>query len=196
VRLEQAKLETLEAEFTQLKESSMLVEPAVSEGIFSYAAPDRVRWEFESPNPISLLISGEEMTTWYRDIYRAEKVHVGRHSQRILQLLGAGSSLDQLLERFTVTLKMPGEEGLPFLLELTPRYKRVAKRLEGMSLWIDPRCYLVVRLRYLEPGGDVTEYRFDNLRINGDLPKDRFLLELPVDVEVRFVELDHRAGLQ
>ncbi len=196
VRLEQSKLETLEAEFTQLKVSSMLVEPEVSEGTFSYAAPDRVRWEFETPIPISLLISGEEMTTWYRDIDRAEKVHVGRHSQRILQLLGAGSSVDQLLEHFTVTLKMPGDEERPFLLELAPRYKRVAKRLEGMSLWIDPQRFLLVRLRYLEPGGDVTEYRFHDLRINGGLPEDRFRLELPGHVEVKFVELDHRAGLQ
>ncbi len=196
VRLEQSRLQTLEADFTQLRESSMLLEPVVAKGTFSYRAPDRVRGEYESPNPISLVIFGEEMTTWYRDIDRAEKVHVGRHSQRILQLLGAGSSVDQLLEHFAVTLRMPGDEGRPYLLDLVPRYKRVSKRLEGMSLWIDPQRYLLVRLRYLEPGGDVTEYRFDNLRINGDFPEDRFQLELPAHVEVKFVELDHRAGLQ
>lgn len=196
VRLEQSKLETLEAEFTQFKQSLMLVEPIVSYGVFSYAAPDRVRWEYKSPNPISMLIFGEEMTTWYRDIDQAEKVKVGRHSQRVLQLLGAGSSVDRLLEYFSVTLAIPKDVARPYRLELTPLFKRVAKRLQGMSLWIDPQLYLPIRLRYLEPDGDVTEYSFSNLRINGDLPEDRFRLDLPTTVEVKFVDFDRRVGLR
>ncbi|MEE8138754.1 MAG: outer membrane lipoprotein carrier protein LolA [Thermoanaerobaculia bacterium] len=195
VRLEQSKLETLEAEFTQLKQSSMLLEPSVSKGVFSYAAPDRVRWEYKTPNPISMLIFGEEMTTWYRDIGQAEKVRVGRHSQRVLQLLGAGSSVSELLEYFSVSLTLPKDRSRPYMLELKPRFRRVAKRLRGMSLWIDPQLYLPIRLRYLEPDGDVTEYSFSNLRINGELPEDRFRLELPRSVKVKFVDFDRRAGL-
>ena len=196
VRLEQSKLATLEAEFTQYKESLMLVEPVVSRGVFSYAAPDRVRWEYTSPNPISMLISGEEMTTWYRDINQAEKVKVGRHSQRVLQLLGAGSSIDQLLEYFSVSLAFPKDQTRPYRLELTPLFKRVARRLQGMTLWIDPQLYLPIRLRYIEPDGDVTDYRFTNLRPNGELPKDRFELELPTTVEVKFVDFDRGVGLR
>ncbi|MGB6335294.1 MAG: hypothetical protein WBG96_06750, partial [Thermoanaerobaculia bacterium] len=38
VRIEQEQIETLEAEFVQFKESSMLVEPVEANGVFSYAA--------------------------------------------------------------------------------------------------------------------------------------------------------------
>ncbi len=51
VRLEQEKLKTLEARFVQHQESSMLAAPEESKGVFSYAAPDRVRWEYRSPAP-------------------------------------------------------------------------------------------------------------------------------------------------
>src|SRR5262245_40604813 len=65
-RYEQRQLEALEARFTQQQESSLLAAPEASKGVFSYAAPDRVRWEYLSPSPISVVIRGDEMTTWYR----------------------------------------------------------------------------------------------------------------------------------
>src|SRR5687768_17178394 len=45
VKLEQRQLRTLEADFVQRRESEFLAQPEVARGTFSYAAPDRVRWE-------------------------------------------------------------------------------------------------------------------------------------------------------
>jgi outer membrane lipoprotein-sorting protein len=53
-----------------------------------------------------------------------------------------------------------------------------------MSLWIDPVRFLPIRLRYQEPGGDVTDYRFEDLTINGPIPDGRFVLDLPDDVQL------------
>ncbi len=196
VRLEQRRVATLEAEFTQFKESSMLVEPTEARGTFSYAAPDRVRWEYRSPNPISMLIRGDEMTVWYRDLDQVERVPVGRHSQRVLHYLGAGSSMDDLLEYFTVTLTMPQDGSSPYELALTPRFDRVARRVESLGLWIDPQLFLPVRLRFVEADGDVTDFRFANFTVNGELPGDRFELQLPANVEVRRLDLERHAGLR
>ena len=108
VRLEQARTESLQADFVQNKQSAMLVEPVEAEGSFAFAAaPDRVRWEYKTPNPISILIINEEMTTWYQDIQQAEKVSVGNQSQRVLKYLGAGSSMEDLLQYFVLTLTLP-----------------------------------------------------------------------------------------
>ena len=63
-----------------------------------------------------------------------------------------------------------------------------------MTLWIDRRLFLPVRVRYVEPSGDVTEYRLDDVRINLDLPEDRFVLELPPDVEVHEIDLERGSG--
>ena len=59
-----------------------------------------------------------------------------------------------------------------------------------MSLWIDRKLFLPVRVRYVEANGDTTEYRFENLRRNGEIPSTRFELAIPPDVEVRVVDLD------
>ena len=195
VRAEQQAIDTLEASFVQIRESSMLVEPIESNGVFSYAAPDRVRWEYVSPDPISMLITGDEMTTWYRDIDQAERVQVGRHSQRVLKYLGAGSSMDDLLEYFSVSLTLPKDQTKPYELALAPKFEKVARRLQAMSVWIDPELFLPVRLRYVEADGDITDMRFEDLRINGELPETRFDLEIPQSVQVRRVDLDPSFGV-
>ncbi|MEZ5332651.1 MAG: outer membrane lipoprotein carrier protein LolA [Thermoanaerobaculia bacterium] len=194
MRQEQESLTSLQADFVQTKESSMLLEPSEAAGTFYYAAPDRVRWEYRTPDPISMVIADDRMTTWYRDLDRAEEVDVGRQSQKILEYLGAGSSLSTLLEYFDVKLHQPGDASAPLELELEPRFERVAKRLAGMSLWIDPELYLPVRLRYIEADGDVTDYRFSNFRLNTEIPDERFRLEIPESVAVRRIDLNRRGG--
>jgi len=196
MRLEQESLQTLEASFTQRKESAMLLEPEAATGVFSYAAPDKVRWEYDDPTPISLVITGDHMTTWYRDLGEVEEVEIGRRSQQVLEYLGAGSSLASLLEYFDVRLALPTDRTLPMHLDLDPRFERVARRLQGMEIWVDPETYLPLRLRYVEADGDVTDYRFSDFKVNGELASDRFELQLPDDVEVRTIDLNRRAGLR
>jgi outer membrane lipoprotein carrier protein len=195
VRLAQAEISTLEAEFRQLKESSMLLEPVEAVGTFVFSAPDQVRWDYRSPTPISMLIDGDEMTTWFRDLDQAEKVQVGRRSQRVLEYLGATSPLDDMLQYFSVSLTLPTDIAQPYALELSPLFDKVAKRLQGVTIWIDAKSYLPIRLRYVDADGDVTDLSFEKLRINGSVPVERFDLRMPETVEVRVVELDRRSGL-
>ena len=191
IRVEQTKIESLQADFVQRQESSMLVEPDVSRGTFSYVAPESVRWEYAAPKPISVVIDGQQMTTWYRDLQRAERLKVGRYSNQVLKYLGASGSFDTLMEYFRVTVRFPDSAADPYRVELKPRYERVARRLAGMTVWVDHATFLPVRLRYEGADGDVTEYEFKDMKINAAIPPERFQLDLPPGVEVREVDLGH-----
>lgn len=189
VKAEQQKLKTLEARFVQLQESSLLASPEKATGRFSYTAPDRVRWEYEAPNAISVVIRGEQMTTWYHDLKRADLIKIGRYSNQVFKYLGASGNMQSLLEYFDAKLATSNTKGEPYRLELTPRFQRIAKRLKSMTLWIDDTTYLPVRLRYVEADGDTMEYRFEDLKRNGRIPEDRYVLQLPKGVETRVVDL-------
>jgi len=191
VKAEQQKLKTLEARFVQVQESSLLTAPEKATGHFSYSAPDKVRWEYETPKPISVVIRGEEMTTWYRDLQRADLIKIGRYSNQVFKYLGASGNMQTLLEYFDVKLGTSSKQGEPYRMELTPRFQRIAKRLKSMTLWIDDATFLPVRLRYVEADGDTTEYRFEDLKRNGRIPEDRYVLNLPKGVETRVVDLGH-----
>jgi outer membrane lipoprotein-sorting protein len=191
VKFEQRRIESLEAGFVQRQESAMLLEPDVSSGTFSYVAPSSVRWEYAAPKPISVVIDGEEMLTWYRDLGRAERLKVGRYSDQVLKYMGASGSLDSLREYFQVRVRFPDDgSDAPYKVDLMPRYERVARRMAGMTVWVDRDRFLPVRLRYETADGDVTEYEFQDLKINDGIPSDRFHLDLPTGVEVREVSLD------
>jgi outer membrane lipoprotein-sorting protein len=193
VKTEQKQLKTLEAKFVQTQESSMLVAPETATGSFSYAAPDRVRWEYAAPKPISVVIRGEEMTTWYRDLKRADLLKIGRYSNQVFKYLGASGSMETLTEYFTVRLAAPPRQGAPYQMELIPRFSRIAKRLKSMTLWIDDASFLPIRLRYVEADGDVTEYKFSDMKKNAAIPDDRFVLKIPKDVETRVIDLGQQA---
>ena len=188
IKIEQKNLHTLAADFIQDKASEFLTTPETSRGQVWFQSPDKVRWEYVSPKPVTLVIRGDEMLTWYRDLGRAEKVRVGRLSSQVFQYLNASGSLESLLRYFRANVTFPPDEQ-PYKIELIPRFARIARRLASMTLWVDRRLFLPVRVRYVEPNGDVTEYRLENLRTNLEIPEDRFELQLPPGVEVREVDL-------
>jgi outer membrane lipoprotein-sorting protein len=184
IRVESARRTSMEADFVQVKSSALLQEPLESSGVFSFQAPDRARWEYQLPEPVSLVIEGEEMVTWYHELERAERVSVGRLSSKVLEYLSASSSIGTLLEYFTVYLHTPADPAAPYLLDLIPRYKRLEKRLKQLEIWIEPETYVPVRLRYTEADGDITDYLFENVRVNEEIPAERFELALPANVEI------------
>ena len=181
-------VQSMEAEFTQRKESALLLEPQVSTGQFSFVAPDRVRWEYLEPNPISMTIVEGEMLTWYRDLDQAEMMVIDSQAERILAYVGAGSSIRELLQYFDVSLRVASDPTAPYQLELLPRYPRVEKRLRQLNVWIDSESFLVTQLRYVEPDGDVTQYEFGDFVVNSEVPENRFDLEIPSTVDLRVVE--------
>ncbi len=193
IKIEQAKMKTLEARFVQKQESSLLTQAQTSTGVLSYAAPDRVRWEYLTPNPISVVIAGEKMTTWYRDLERAETLKVGRYSAQVFKYLGASGSMKTLLDYFTVALTTPGSAGKPYRLDLTPRYSRIAKRMKSMTLWIDEQRFLPTKVEVIEGDGDKIQYELLDLKINAALPADRFQLNLPPGVATKVLDLDRGA---
>jgi outer membrane lipoprotein-sorting protein len=136
-----------------------------------------------------VVIRGEEMTTWYHDLNKAETLRVGRYSNQIFKYMGASGNLETLLQYFTVRLKLPGKAGEPYRLELLPRYKRIAKRLQSMTLWIDDATFFPSRLKYVEANGDTVEYQFSDFKRNAPIPADRFVLKLPPGVESRVVDV-------
>lgn len=188
IGIEQERLRSLEARFVQRKESELLLAPEESRGTFSYRAPDDLRWDYDAPTNVVVLVGPEEMTTWYRDLGRVERMRVGRQKDHVLKFLGAGASFDTLRRYFTVTATFPEDRAAPYVLKLEPGSARVARRVASMSLRLDRRLFVPVFVRFVEPGGGVTELSFEDLRVNGEIPDERFELDLPAGVEEVVVE--------
>lgn len=183
----QSEVDSLRADFVQLKESVLLLEPVRSRGRFSYLAPDRVRWDYESPDAMVVLFDTDTVTTYHPERRRAEQVRIPRRHRRFVQALAGAQPLDELAAQFSVTLSDPGG-GEPYRLRLRPTHAALASRLESVEIDIDRRLLLPVGVEYHEADGDTTRYEFRDLELNPDLSESDFRLELAEGVEVETLD--------
>jgi outer membrane lipoprotein carrier protein len=187
----QTGLETIKARFSQRKESRLLAEPSVSRGVFYYKAPDRVRWEYDPPRSMSVVLSDGVALTYRPAERRAERIEIGRMQRRVFGFLTATEPLDQLTRYFSVTLRDPGDRG-NLVIVLDPTSYHVKKRLSSVTVEIDRQRYLPVAVSYVERDGDSTSFAFSDIRVDQPVPDGLFSLSLPDNVEVLEIKLRNR----
>src|SRR5438477_1361531 len=126
VQEQQKKTNTLEADFKQEKTLALLAKPEVSTGRFVYQKPNNVRWTYDAPKRVEMLIANGWLTTYYPDLNKAEKIEVKRYQDRIFKYLGASGALDELAAYFNFTFSNRADQPA-YLLDLAPNTKGIAK---------------------------------------------------------------------
>ena len=183
IQEQQKKTSTLQADFKQEKELDLLAQPEVSTGTFLFSRPNHVLWTYNAPKRVQMVIAEGFLTTYYPDLRKAEKVDVRRFEDRIFKYLGATGAIDELARYFDFTFSDSKSKPV-YVLDLTPKNKAVAKRVQRIKLWIDKTTFLTSKIEYVEGDGDITRYEFTNVRINEPVPSSRFALTLPSNVKV------------
>ena len=188
VQEQQARTNTLQAEFRQEKVLALLAKPEVSTGMFVYSKPNSVLWNYDSPKRVTMLISKGMLTTYYRDLNKAETVDVKRFQDRIFKYMGMSGAIDELGRYFDFTFT-DNAASPSYILDLTPKSKVVANRVRHIKIAIDKRTYLTDKIEYVEGDGDVTRYEFKNIKINQPIEESRFTINLPSSVRVEQMKL-------
>jgi outer membrane lipoprotein carrier protein len=188
IQEQQKKTATMQADFRQEKELALLSKPEVSTGSFTFSKPSNVLWNYDAPKRVQMVIAGGLMTTYYPDLRKAESIDVKRFEDRIFKYMGASGAIDELARYFDFTFTDKPSQGT-FVLDLKPKTKAVAKRVQRIKIWIDRTKYLTTKIEYVEGDGDITRYEFTNIRINEPIPASRFALTLPQGVKVEQMKL-------
>ena len=188
VQEQQKKTTTIESDFRQEKILSLLAKPEVSTGRFVFSKPDKVLWIYDAPRRVEMLISNGIMTTYYPDLNKAEQLEVKRYQDRIFKYMGASGAIDDLAIYFDFTFTNRADDPR-YVLDLKPKTKSIAKRVQHIRIWIDKKTYLTTKFEYTEGDGDITRYEFANVKINQPIAQDRFVLNLPPNVRVEQMKL-------
>ena len=188
VQEQQKKTTTIESDFRQEKILSLLAKPEVSTGRFVFSKPDKVLWIYDAPRRVEMLISNGIMTTYYPDLNKAEQLEVKRYQDRIFKYMGASGAIDDLAIYFDFTFTNRADDPR-YVLDLKPKTKSIAKRVQHIRIWIDKTTYLTTKFEYTEGDGDITRYEFANVKINQPIAQDRFVLNLPPNVRVEQMKL-------
>ncbi len=178
----QAGMHTISAEFTETNTSALLNEPIVARGRFFMTKPDAIRWEYSTPEEMSFVISADEYTGYFPVRKKAEKRNIQRWRDQLFRFFGVGQGSGELGKFYNIRLREADEDS--FLLSLSPKRRRVKKRVDEVLFWLDAKTYLPTRIEYRASDGTGRTIEFDKIQLNPDLSASLYQVELPDDVTI------------
>ena len=162
------------SEFRQERRLAMLKEPLISSGRFNYEKPDKLRWEFLSPDPSGFLVNGKLAKQWKGKNNPPEAFDLQQNP--VIQLI-----VDQLLtwtkadfawieQRYTVSVVKEN----PISLKLVPRSSKEKQYIDHILVSFEAETDYSNAVDIIEKGGDSTRIRFFNMIINNSPQKELF----------------------
>lgn len=170
-----AQVRDLEARFTQSYRSGALGRELVETGVLKLKRPGRMRWEYQKPEPKLFVSDGR---TWYFYVPSERQVVVKEQAgdRRAPALLLAGGSI---AEQFAPALEV-GVAGRP-RLRLRPR----AADPDIDRVYVDlDASDRITGLEVHDVQGNISRFRFEELRENRGLADELFRFRVPQGVEV------------
>ncbi|MEE2773155.1 MAG: outer membrane lipoprotein carrier protein LolA [Bacteroidota bacterium] len=165
-------INSFKANFTLVKHIEMMEDVPESKGMVYYQSPNLLKWEYSSPED-------------YQVLYRDSKLYVSENgdtrevdlaSNRMFEKVGemiAGSVNGKIL-------KANKDFDISYFKEKNSMKARVIpkdQRIAGMfsEIWMNfNKENLIESVRLIDPSGDYTEIKLQNIVINQDIPKKVF----------------------
>jgi outer membrane lipoprotein-sorting protein len=180
---------TLTADIEHMKYTAVVKDTSTETGQIFVRRDDKMRIEFQKPDPRTILRNGDSLFIYTPKINRVEEYNIGKHRAFADQYLalGFGTKGDTLKKNYVVTLI--GEEEFDsrktVVLELTPKSEQARSQIARIRMWIDEASWLPVQQKFFETSSDdyfLSHYThvMKNLRI-GDA---KFKPDWPKSVKV------------
>lgn len=180
VEARMAKAPRVVATFVQEKHLALFEDVVRSEGLVAYEAPDRLRWEIQTPFRSVLVVAGDQVGKFEAVDGGLQKLELGRAGDVV------GAVMGQIRGWFRGNFEAPGG---PYrvqaarqpraLVVLQPAEPAMAKGLERIELELTADLAAVATVTIRETGGDFTVMRCTSLLPPPPLPGDCFSVAAP-----------------
>ncbi len=149
---------TLTADIEHIKYTAVVKDSSTESGQIFVRRDDKMRIDFQKPDPRTILRSGDALFVFTPKINRVEEYNIGKHRSFADQYLalGFGTKGETLRKNYIVTLI--GEEDFDnrktIVLELTPKSDQARSQISRIRMWIDEASWLPVQQKFFETSSD------------------------------------------
>ena len=166
-------MQTLQCRFVQSKTMAMLAEPSVSEGKMYFASPDRLRWEYTAPYAFALVVNGDRIVKVTDGNAEVLDGNSGKMYQGIVGVIMGSASGKNLFDdtMFDVVIF---DDGTCWKAEMTPKRRDMKRMFSQLVFHFDKKSQVIDHVEFVEPKGDKTLIRFEDIRLNEKLGEERF----------------------
>ncbi|PIP54224.1 MAG: cell envelope biogenesis protein LolA [Bacteroidetes bacterium CG23_combo_of_CG06-09_8_20_14_all_32_9] len=164
---------SIENDFIQNKNLSILAKPIVSEGKFYYKKENKVRWEYSEPYFYLIIIQGNKLYVKDKNNQKQYDTQSNKMFQELNKFL-VGCINGDILNKtgnYKIEFKENNEQ---FYVILVPNDPKMKQMLNEIHIYFDKKNYSVVQLKMVEQDGDFTNIEFFNKKINGNISDEKF----------------------
>ena len=169
-----SSMQTMQCRFVQSKTMAMLAEPSVSEGKMYFSSPDRLRWEYLTPYPFALVVNGDRIVKVTDGKTEVLDGNSGRMYQGIVSMIMGSASGKKLFDTSAFDIVLY-DEGTCWKAEMTPKRRDMRRMFNQLVFHFDKKSQVIDHVEFMEPKGDKTEIRFEEIRLNEKIDDNMFI---------------------
>lgn len=167
--------ESIESDFIQEKNLSMLSEKIISKGHFVFKKENLLRWEYTSPskyliviNKGKVVIKDEKKTTKYD--MNSNKVFKEINDIMLSCVQGTIFKSNKFKTSYYENDKF-------YKLELIPQVKNMKETFKKINLYFDKNVTSVAKMEMIESNEDLTSLDFINKKLNAPIAETIFIVK-------------------
>lgn len=168
-----ATVNTLESDFIQEKNLSVLASKIISKGHFCYRKENHIRWEYLNPYKYLIIISDGKLFVKEEKNQKQYDIQSNRMFQEMNKFI-SGCIQGDILNNEKDYKAGYFEDEKSYFVRLVPNAEAMKKMLSEVQIWFNKTDFTVSRIVMLEPGGDYTRIDFTNKKVNTDIPLEKF----------------------
>jgi outer membrane lipoprotein-sorting protein len=166
---------SIESDFTQEKNLSMLSEKVTSKGNFKFKKENMLRWEYTTPYKYLIVINKDKI--WIKDEKKTQKYDMNSNKvfkeiNDVMMSCVQGNIFKS--GKFKVTYF---ENEKYYKLELVPLQRNMKESLKKINMYFDKNVTSVSKLDMIEPNDDYTTLEFTLKSQNAPLQDNIFTVK-------------------
>ncbi len=162
---------SIQSDFVQIRTLSIMEEPLISSGQFTYKKPELMKWDQQLPTPYYFIVNGANVIRFdgeKRNQIAANSPQVSHFKDFILGTVsGSMFESDQFLSTFT-------KKGDKVKIVLVPQQRAMLKRIGKIELVFGYQKMVLFELTLVEAKGDKMTIHFSNQKTNVITSNDIF----------------------
>jgi outer membrane lipoprotein-sorting protein len=167
------KVNTIESDFVQEKNLSILSSKVISKGHFCYKKDNNIRWEYLQPYKYLIIISKGKIFIKEDQNQKQYDIQSNRMFQEMNTFI-SGCIQGDILQNETEYSISYFEDNSSYFVSLTPKAEAMRKMLNEVQIWFNRNDLTVTRISMVEQGGDFTKIDFLNKKLNTEIPIEKF----------------------
>lgn len=180
---------SLTAAIEHVKYTAVVKDTSTESGEIYVRKDGKMRIDFQSPDPRTILRNGDNLYIYTPKINRVEEYNIGKNRAMADQYLalGFGTRVENLKKNYAINLN--GEEEVDghktAILELTPNSEDVKKQISKIQMWVDESSWLPIQQKFFESGSeDYFMSRYTKVMKNLKLGDGKFKPDWPKGTKV------------